>query len=488
MTVNFTHSFVNELSGCYQHCEPEVCSSPQLLQLNKSLVHDLGIDYELLLGDVGVSMFSGNALPDNCKPIAQVYAGHQFGMFSSQLGDGRALLLGELVDRFGKRRDIQLKGSGRTPYSRGGDGKAALGPVLREYLVSEAMFSLGVKTTRALAVIGTDDWVAREELKPRAILTRVSSSHMRVGTFEFFAARGEWDQVKKLSDYAIKRHFPDVRHSSDQYLNFFKEVLSSQAKLIADWMSIGFIHGVMNTDNMAISGETIDYGPCAFIDRYLPSTVFSSIDQHGRYAYQNQPKIGQWNLAQLAKALIPLHKEDQETVVQRFVNELDEFNNRFRNYWLENMTKKIGLTSVADGDAGLIEQLLVLMERSKADFTTVFRHLALALEGDKSQLTGQFSDLKALEEWLMLWEKRVQANGASREQCALAMNSVNPIYIPRNHKMEEALDAAVNQSDLGPFTKMLELVTEPYDEQAGCDDYAVPAPLDAKPHVTFCGT
>ncbi len=488
MTIHFSHSFAEDLEGFYQHCLPEKCSSPKLLQFNASLANELGLDHEEILGEFGISVFSGNELPENASPIALIYAGHQFGMFTPQLGDGRALLIGELVDTTGRRRDIQLKGSGRTPFSRGGDGKAALGPVLREYLVSETMHAFGIATTRALAAVGTEDWIRREEPKPRAVLTRVSASHIRVGTFEYFAARNEWDQVKRLADYAIARHFPEVSSGDDKYLDFFKSVLRKQAKLIADWMSVGFVHGVMNTDNMTISGETIDYGPCAFVDRYAPSTVFSSIDEYGRYAYENQPKIGQWNLAQLGKALIPLYEEDEEQVIQRFVEELDTFNVWYEKYWLSNMRAKLGLVSAEQGDQALVEQLLHLMHQGQGDFTLVFRHLASAILGDDSKFKAQFIDSSMVTEWLTRWIKRVGREEMSPEQCATSMNDVNPAYIPRNHKVEEALDAAVSRNDLEPFRAMLALLSEPYRDHIGMGGYAAPAALSTSPYVTFCGT
>jgi len=488
LNIQFSHTFADQLDGFYRPCDPEKCSSPKLLQFNTSLATELGLDHEEFLGEFGVSVFSGNELPQNASPIALVYAGHQFGMFTPQLGDGRALLIGEVIDINGRRRDIQLKGSGRTPFSRGGDGKAALGPVLREYLVSEAMHAFGIATTRALAAVGTDDWIRREEPKPRAVLTRVSASHIRVGTFEYFAAKGEWNQVKRLADYAIARHFPEVSSANDKYLEFFKLVLRKQAKLIADWMSVGFVHGVMNTDNMTISGETIDYGPCAFLDRYEPSTVFSSIDDYGRYAYENQPKIGQWNLAQLGKALIPLYGEEEERVIQRFFDELDTFNVWYEQYWLSNMRAKLGLGRAELGDRELVEQLLQLIHQGQGDFTLVFRHLASAVLGDDSKFKAQFRDPSLVSEWLAFWLKRVDREGLNAEQCAMNMNGVNPAYIPRNHKVEEALDAAVNRNNLEPFIAMLNILTEPYREHIGMDDYAIPAALGVSPYVTFCGT
>ena len=488
MTFHFSHTFAEQLEGFYRSCEPEKCSSPKLLQFNSSLARELALDHEDFIGEFGVSVLSGNELPKNANPIAMVYAGHQFGMFTPQLGDGRALLIGEVVDAIGSRRDIQLKGSGRTPFSRGGDGKAALGPVLREYLVSEAMHALGIATTRALAAVRTEDWVRREEPKPRAVLTRVSASHIRVGTFEYFAAKGDWSQIKRLADYAITRHFPEVISADDRYLEFFKSVLRKQAKLIADWMSVGFVHGVMNTDNMTISGETIDYGPCAFLDRYTPAIVFSSIDDYGRYAYENQSKIGQWNLAQLGKALIPLYEEEEEQVIQRFVDALDTFNVWYEEYWLSNMRTKLGLARAELGDLELVEQLLQLMQQGQGDFTLVFRHLSAALLGDDSKFKAQFNDPSLPSAWLTLWLKRVGREGFVSTQCAMNMNNVNPAYIPRNHKVEEALDAAVSRNDFEPFRVMLKLLTEPYRDHVGMDEFAIPAALSASPYVTFCGT
>ncbi len=489
----FDNSYARELEGLYVPWRAAQVPTPKLIKFNHALAEELGLDAKALDTDVGAQLFSGNQLPEGGTTIAQAYAGHQFGGFSPQLGDGRALLLGEVIDKYGQRRDIAFKGSGRTPFSRGGDGKAALGPVLREYIIGEAMHALGIPTTRALAAVTTGEIVRRERNLPGAVLTRVASSHIRVGTFQFVTARGDEALLRKLADYVIARHYPELKEQADPYLALLGAVSERQAALIARWMSVGFIHGVMNTDNMTLSGETIDYGPCAFMDHYSPTTVFSSIDEGGRYAYVNQPSIANWNLARLAEALLPLLGEDQDKAVAEATAALETFQERYQHYWLQGMRQKLGLTREGAGDLALATDFLETMEGEGVDFTQAFRRLA-----DVAQGTGDFSDAglhklyaddTALKAWLLRWHARLNSESIAPAQRAQAMRAVNPVYIPRNHKVEQALSAAVDQADYAPFEKLLAVLQQPFDEKADLADYAVPAPADQSAYYqTFCGT
>ena len=458
-----------------------------MLQFNHALAKELDLDPAALDSDAGLAIFSGNAIPEGAEPLAQAYAGHQFGGFSPQLGDGRALLIGEVIDTHQRRRDIQLKGSGRTPFSRGGDGFAAVGPVLREYLIGEGMHALGVPTTRALAAVATGKHVYREIALPGAILTRIAASHIRVGTFQYAGARGDILKVRELADYAIQRHYPDTSDAENPYLAFFAAVADAQAALVARWMNIGFIHGVMNTDNMTISGETIDYGPCAFMDKYAASTVFSSIDQYGRYAYANQPEILTWNLARLAETLIPHVDTKKERAIELLTETIECIQPLYESYWLSGMRSKIGLTTEDILDEELINDLLKIMEAGQADFTLVFRRLSKTLQGDSDAVRNLFKEPDAFNGWAVRWQKRLEQEDIVAETTAQAMDRVNPIYIPRNHKVEESLAAAFNQ-DITPFTKLLEVVTQPFDEVAGNEAYAEPAPATNRRYQTFCGT
>ncbi len=485
---NFDNSFARSLEGFFVSCKAEPSVAPKLLQFNPALAEELGLDPVALDSEAGLAIFSGNVTPDGSEPLAQAYAGHQFGGFAPKLGDGRALLLGEVIDTQQRRRDIQLKGSGRTPFSRGGDGKAALGPVLREYLVAEGMHALGVPTTRALAAVTTGRAVYRETSLPGAILTRVASSHIRVGTFQFGAARGDTDKVRELADYAIARHYPDTANAENPYLAFFEAVVNAQAALVASWMNVGFIHGVMNTDNMTISGETIDYGPCAFMDTYARDTVFSSIDRQGRYAYANQPAILPWNLTRLAETLIRFVDPDKDKAIEILTDKVHRITPLYETYWLAGMRSKIGLSTEDPLDSKLINDLLRMMEEEHADFTLVFRRLSQALRGDSETVRNLFEEPAAFDEWEQRWKKRLEQDGTEAEVRAQAMDRVNPIYIPRNHKVEEALSAAVNQADMMPFTKLLAVLTHPFEEVAGCEAYAEPAPVTDIPYQTFCGT
>ncbi len=468
MTIAFDHSYARDLPGTYLRAAPAPAPDPGLVVYNHPLAMSLGLT---ITEADAARWFSGAELPPGADPIAQAYAGHQFGGFSPQLGDGRAHLLGEVLDPAGARWDIQLKGSGRTPFSRGGDGKAALGPMLREYLISESMAALGVPTARALAVVTTGEVVRRNTALPGAVLTRVAASHIRVGTFQFFASRGEAAQVKALADYAIARHFPDLSDADQPYLAFLDAVIAAQARLIARWMGLGFIHGVMNTDNMAISGETIDYGPCAFMEGYAPGTVFSSIDRQGRYAYANQPQILGWNLARLAETLVPLLDADPDRAVDLANDRLGGIAARYRSEWLAVMRKKLGIEGEDAGDEALIDDLLTAI--TGADWTLTFRRLA-----DEARLRPLFDDFGAMEAWLPRWHARA-GEGAARR-----IATANPAVIPRNHKVEEALTAATD-GDLAPFHALLAAIQQPFAE---AEAYMLPAPSGFGPYVTYCGT
>ncbi len=468
MTIAFDHSYARDLPGTYLRVAPDAAPAPRLLVLNRPLAADLGLS---LTDAEAEAWFSGATLPPGADPIAQAYAGHQFGGFSPQLGDGRAHLLGEVLAPDGRRYDIQLKGSGKTPFSRGGDGKAAVGPMLREVLVSEFMAAMGVPTTRALSVVATGQEVWRETKLPGAVLARVAASHLRVGTFQFFAARGEQDKVKALADYAIARHYPDLAGADQPYLAFLDAVIASQSRLIADWMGLGFIHGVMNTDNMAISGETIDYGPCAFMEAYAPGTVFSSIDHQGRYAYQNQPLILAWNLARLAETLLPLLDPDQDKAVDIANDRLTGIAPRYRADWIAMMRRKLGLPGEDPADAQLADDFLSAMEG--ADWTLTFRRLA-----DAAALRPLSSDFTGMEVWLPRWRARAGDGAAQRIAAA------NPAVIPRNHKVEEALTAATN-GDMAPFHALLSAIRTPFAE---AEPYMLPAPTGFGTYVTYCGT
>lgn len=484
----FDNSFARELEACYVPWDAEKVSEPRLLLFNCELAAELGLDAAALETPIGAEIFAGNRIPNGAKPLAQAYAGHQFGNFSPRLGDGRALLLGEIVDTRGKRHDIQLKGSGRTPFSRSGDGKAALGPVLREYLIGEAMHALGVPTTRALAAVTTGDQVFREMALPGAVLTRIAASHLRVGTFQFFAARRETETVRQLADYAIARHYPAARDADNPYLAFFIAVARAQAFLVAKWMSIGFIHGVMNTDNTTISGETIDYGPCAFMDVYDPGTVFSSIDLQGRYAYANQPSILTWNLARLAETLITLVDPNKDRAIELLTDGANEVSRLFVDAWLARMRVKIGLNSPEDNDLKLINRLLDAMHHGKADFTLTFRRLSDVLRGNGTPVRALFEDPTLFDAWEIDWRVRLSREKVSAADCAGSMDQVNPIYIPRNHKVEEVLAVAVNHGDISEFQDMLSVVTRPFDEVSGCEGFVGPGEKTAVPYQTFCGT
>lgn len=503
MLFNFDNTYAKQLEGFYTPYESAEVPSPKIIKANTVLASELGLNLESLSRAQQAELFSGNLAPEGATPLAQAYAGHQFGNFVPELGDGRALLLGEVVDKNGSRFDIQLKGSGRTPYSRNGDGKSALGPVLREYIVSEAMNALGIPTTRALAAVTTGEKVIRTkplsgammqtEHLPGGVFTRVASSHIRVGTFQYFAARQEVENIKKLADYAIARHYPEikqeVKEADNIYLSFLAAICDAQASLVAQWMCVGFIHGVMNTDNMTISGETIDYGPCAFIDYYAPDVVFSSIDKQGRYAYHNQPSIAQWNLARLAESLLPLFGEDTEQSIEKATEILEAFAEQYAQYWLVGMRKKIGLQIKEDDDLALANDLIVSLADQQVDYTLLFHHLADVLQGDESLAYELFIDATAFKLWVERWKDRLGRDTLNISESIELMNQVNPIYIPRNHKVEEAIEAAVNHADYSKFEVLLETLSQPFDLQAGKEEYSQPAPEDFRQaYQTFCGT
>lgn len=485
----FDNSFAHQMEGFYVAWQGDVAPAPRLLMFNEEMAQRLGLDAAALNSDAGAAIFAGSVAPEGSRPLAQAYAGHQFGGFSPQLGDGRALLIGEVLDANGSRFDIQLKGSGRTPFSRGGDGKAVLGPILREYLMGEAMHALGVPTTRALAAVSTGETVHRNGGKPGAVLTRVAASHLRVGTFQFFAARGEWDQVRKLADYTIARHDPDIAGTANPYLALLERVAKRQAALVAKWMHVGFIHGVMNTDNMTISGETIDYGPCAFMDSYDPNTVFSSIDRNGRYAFGNQPTIARWNLARLAETLLPLiDPNDNENAIAAATDVINRFATFHEQEWITGMRAKLGLAGEEDADAALINDLFVTMEGQDVDFTRMFRSLSDAALGNISTAQSLFQDPGAPTEWLARWADRLARDGQDNAVRVRNMNQTNPVYIPRNHLVEAALNAAEQDGDMAPFKRLLDVLADPYEERAGTEAFAAPAPLEFGPYQTFCGT
>jgi uncharacterized protein YdiU (UPF0061 family) len=478
-------TFVQELEGLYEPWRAATAPDPRLLVLNAELAEELGLDPEALATSDGVDLLVGNVVQEGSHPVAQAYAGHQFGGFQPRLGDGRALLVGELVDRDGRRRDLHLKGSGRTPFSRGGDGLAAVGPMLREHVMGEAMHALGIPTTRALAVVATGADVRRETMLPGAVLVRIAASHLRVGTFQY--AAGNVELLRRLADHAIARHHPQAADAENPYLAFYEAVVDAQATLLSQWMAVGFVHGVMNTDNTTISGETIDYGPCAFMEAFDPATVFSSIDQGGRYAYGNQPQIVQWNLARLAEPLLPLIAEDQETAVAAATTVLHAFRDRYLQRYDRAMRRKLG---VADGaeDETLSGDLLALLQAQGVDHTAAHRALSSVLRDDPASLRSLFADPRPLDAWLHRWEEQLRAYGADRAATAEALDRVNRLYVPRNHLVEEAL-AAATAGDLGPYERLVDVVREPYVERPGLERYAAPAPPEfGVGYQTFCGT
>ncbi len=488
VAIPFDNSYARLPQNFFARVEPTRVRAPRLIQINDDLARFLNIDPGPLHSQHGAEVFAGNRIAAGSKPLAMAYAGHQFGGFVPQLGDGRACLLGEVIAQDGKRYDIQLKGSGPTPFSRRGDGRAALGPVLREYLVSEAMHRLGVPTTRALAAVLTGEAVVREEMLPGAVLTRVASSHLRVGTFEYFAAREDKESLRTLADYAIARHYPEVVEETKRYRALLEGVVQRQASLVAQWMGLGFIHGVMNTDNTSISGETIDYGPCAFMEAYNPATVFSAIDRQGRYAYGNQPGIMVWNLSRLAETLLPLMAEkegSQEAALAAAYEVLNAFSPLYEAQYLRVFRAKLGLAQEQEEDATLVKDLLEAMAAGRADFTLTFRHLS---EDDGSGAREQFADAASFEAWLTRWHTRLKAESTTQDVRNAFMQRVNPVYIPRNHLVQEVIDAAVLRNDFAPFEQFLNVLANPSEERPGLHRYAAPARPEQQVLQTFCGT
>lgn len=466
----------------YSEVNPEKVPQPQMVLFNTLLAEQLGLDVDYLTSDEGTKVLAGNKILEGTKPIAQAYAGHQFGHFT-MLGDGRAILLGEYVTNNHERYDMQLKGSGQTPYSRRGDGKAALGPMLREYIISEGMQALGIPTTRSLAVLTTGEMIRRETWLAGAILVRLAKSHIRFGTFQYIAKWGDITQIKALADYTLKRHFKEGLSQSNPYAYLLEEVTRKQAELIAKWQLVGFIHGVMNTDNISVSGETIDYGPCAFMDTYDVNTVFSSIDHEGRYAYGNQPKIGRWNLARFAEALLPLLHEDSEQAVDMANQIISQFSTLYQSYWLQGMRKKLGLFNEETEDEALIQSLLELMQEQKADYTNTFKDLTL---GDLSK--EPLFNTEAFKNWYQLWEERLDRQAQSRAEVKQLMEQSNPVVIPRNYRVEEAIDYATNKGDLSVLNKLLEVITKPYAYDQIDEAYTKLPPSGTKCYKTYCGT
>ena len=490
-SIAFDNSYARLPQQFYSRLNPTPVADPGPIRVNAPLAEQLGIDPQWLASPEGTAVVAGNAVPPGAEPIATVYAGHQFGSYNPQLGDGRAILLGEVIGRDGLRYDIQLKGSGPTPYSRGGDGRAPLGAVLREYLVSEAMHALGLPTTRALAAVTTGEQVVRESFLPGAVLARVAKSHIRIGTYQFFAARQDTEALRLLVEHALERHYPDALGAENRPLALLQTVISAQAKLVAQWQLLGFIHGVMNTDNMLLSGETIDYGPCAFMDDFDPDKVFSSIDRGGRYAYRNQPGIAHWNLAALAQALLGVLHEDQEQAVTLAQETVDTFPDQFLLAHSEGMARKLGLQELTPADTGLVEDLFLLMAQEKTDFTLVFRHLAdLANEtGSVNATVDQLFDLPpAFAPWLARWRQRLADETTSPTERQAGMYLANPVFIPRNHLVEEALQAATEQGDFAPFNQLAELLTRPYSFEPPLARYATPPRPEQVVRQTFCGT
>ena len=488
-TIAFENTYARLPEAFYERVNPATAPAPKLLRVNDALAHQLRIDPAFLKSPVGLAILSGNEIAPGSEPIAQAYAGHQFGNFVPQLGDGRAILLGEVVDIYGKRYDLQLKGSGRTRFSRRGDGRAALGPIIREYVVSEAMATLGIPTTRSLAAVLTGENVMRERVLPGGILTRVASSHLRVGTFQYFAARGDSENLRLLADYAIARHYPEVREAPQPYVGFYDAVVAALARLTARWMLMGFIHGVLNTDNTGIAGETIDYGPCAFMDAYHPDKVFSSIDQFGRYAFTSQPAVIKWNLARFAETLLPLIADDPDKAIEAANASVARFNEHYEQEHISGLRKKLGLATEMDGDLELAADLFVRMAQNQADFTLTFRHLSEAAwdANRDADVRALFAEPAAFDEWAEHWRERLSRETQSPDERRAAMRAVNPMFIPRNHRIE----ATISDAERGQFDKFHELVevlARPYDDQLEFAEYAkAPAP-EEEVQQTFCGT
>jgi uncharacterized protein YdiU (UPF0061 family) len=482
---HFDNSYARLPGQFYESILPEQFRAPSLIKLNEALAKKLGLDLDQLKTEKGARFFAGQFIAPGSSPIALAYSGHQFGRFVPTLGDGRAHLLGEIITADGEHFDLQLKGSGRTSFSRSGDGRAALGPVMREYIISEAMQALNVKTTRSLAFVTTGESVFRETSLPGAVLTRVASSHIRVGTFEYLSARNDWDSIKILSDYTINRHYPECLSATNPYIALLKSVINSNAQLIASWMAIGFIHGVMNTDNTLVSFETIDYGPCAFMDEYYPQTVFSSIDKHGRYAYANQPTIGKWNMGRFAQTILQFLDQDL-TKASIIANELVEvFDELYQSHWLKLMRRKLGLFSIKDGDDKLIQGLLNSMQAAKLDFTNTFRQLSQDLiHHCEGRRPAAMTDV----DWIESWLKRLRLEDRPLEAHINLMKSVNPAFIPRNHLVEAAINSATKDGNFAPMEELLSVLQHPYLDQPQYAAYTRQPKPEERVCKTFCGT
>lgn len=485
--IPFQNTYARLPERFFTRTNPTPVRAPRLIRVNHFLAEDLGLDLEGS-DELLAALFAGNTIPEGAEPIAMAYSGHQFGSFVPQLGDGRAVLLGEVKDRWGRQRDIQWKGAGRTPWSRGGDGRAALGPVLREYVVSEAMHALGIRTTRSLAAVLTGEIVQRERPLPGAVLTRVASSHVRVGTFEYFAVRRDAEAVKRLADYVIQRHYPSAADAANPYQALLENVIDAQARLIASWLLVGMIHGVMNTDNMSVAGETIDYGPCAFLDEYDPAQVFSSIDRHGRYAYANQPRIGGWNLARLSECLLPLLNDDIDVAVAQANEALSKYDVTFERVYLEGLRRKLGLFDERGNDTELANDFLSLLHRNKADFTLAFRALSAAAANDEEELRRHITNASDLDLWLERWRNRLAEDPMHSAERRERMDSINPRFIPRNHRIEAMIRAAVDDGDFRPFEEILTVLSKPFADQPEFARYAEPPAEAEKVRETFCGT
>jgi len=490
-TLHFDNSYARLPARFYSKQLPDPVSSPALIRMNLTLASELGINSDWLESPQGVEMVAGNFIPDGAEPIATVYAGHQFGGWSPQLGDGRAVLLGEVIGSNEQRYDIQLKGSGRTPYSRGGDGRAPLGPVLREYIVSEAMAALGVPTTRALGAVTSGDMVIRSGRIEGAVLARVAKSHIRIGTFQYFAAKNDTEALKLLADHVIQRHFPETTQADHPVRAMLDQVIVAQASLIAQWQLLGFIHGVMNTDNMLLSGETIDYGPCAFMDEFDAAAVYSSIDHNGRYAYRNQPHIAHWNLSRLALALLPLLDDDQDKALASAQAALDAFPDLFQNAYRQGMGKKLGIAKIDADDEQLTQDLLTLMQDEKADFTLSFRRLSELADPalpDSDSISPIFDFTDAFKPWLENWQKRLSSEPQSTSKRQAAMFAINPAFIPRNHLVEEVIEAAANDADFSPFHRLVDRLSRPFEYDSVDAIFATPPQANQIVQQTFCGT
>ena len=480
--LNFDNSYAKLPNNFYRKTEPTPVSNPTLIKLNTLLAKQLGLNTKQLNSQKGTDFFAGNFIAPQSDSIALAYAGHQFGHFVPQLGDGRAVLLGEIADTQGQHLDLQLKGSGQTPFSRRGDGRAALGPIIREYIVSEAMHALGVRTTRSLAFVTTGEPVFRETALPGAIITRVASSHIRVGTFEYFAEKGDVESIKTLSDYTIARHCQQCAGEENPYIELLKEIMDRQAKLIASWMGVGFIHGVMNTDNTSIAGETIDYGPCAFMDEYNPAQVFSSIDRHSRYAYINQPYVAQWNLSRFAQSLLPLLDKDMNNAVEVAEELIADFYPQYKVYWLDIMRKKIGLSMPHDEDESLITELLSIMYQTHSDFTNSFRSLCSPRRRNNAIGSPDF------QVWLKKWKARLKKENKNQKECSTLMQSVNPAFIPRNHRIEDVIKSAIEENDFSLMEELITVLSNPYKDQPKFSYYATSPKPEEIVTETFCGT